>query len=272
MSIAPNTPQLAPLLGGSPCWVERTVDDLKAAIEFYTGLFGWHYADDGGYTVAMLDGVPVAGLPQGEPEPWRLYLVTPHARATAEKAFHLGGSVLRNPEDGADHTQSTVIADPTGAVVGFRHVPPDWRFGMGGHGAYAWAELNTRDGAAADEFFGELCHYDITQIGDGHRLDYATWSVDGTEVIGRQKMGREFPYAERSHWMVYFNAAPEIGTDSVAYRVLELGGRVTVEPYDTPYGRITVVEDHAGMAFSVIDQSRVIETEPRIEADDPYDD
>ena len=35
--------------------------------------------------------------------------------------------------------------------------------------------------------------------------------------------------------------------------VLELGGRVTVEPYDTPFGRITVVEDHAGMAFSVID-------------------
>ena len=85
-------------------------------------------------------------------------------------------------------------------------------------------------------------------------------------------MGREFPYGEQSHWMVYFNAAPEIGTDSVAYRVLELGGRVTVEPYDTPYGRITVVEDHAGMAFSVIDQSRVIEAEPRIEADDPYDD
>jgi predicted enzyme related to lactoylglutathione lyase len=83
VSIAPNTPQLAPLLAGSPCWAERTVDDLKAAIEFYTGLFGWHYADDGGYTVAMVDGIPVAGLPQGEPEPWRLYLVTPHARATA---------------------------------------------------------------------------------------------------------------------------------------------------------------------------------------------
>ena len=151
-------------------------------------------------------------------------------------------------------------------------MPPDWRFGTGGHGAYAWAELNTRSGAASDQFFGELCHYAITQIGDGHRLDYAVWSVEGTEVIGRQKMGREFPYGERSHWMVYFNAAPEIGTDYrgvPGHRARRPGDRRALR---RPFGRITVVEDHAGMAFSVIDQSRTVEAGPRSEVDEPYDD
>ncbi|GLZ31306.1 glyoxalase [Lentzea sp. NBRC 105346] len=273
MSIAPNSPRIRPLLAGSPCWVELPVPDIRSAVDFYTGLFGWHYTDDDGYTVAMVDGIPVAGLPQSEaPGPWRLYLLTPHARATAEKAFHLGGSVLRNPEESADHTQSTLITDPTGAVVGFRHVPPDWRFGTDGHGAFAWAELNTRDGAAADTFFRDLCHYDMTQIGDGHRLDYVVYSVEGQDVVGRQRMGREFQYREKPHWMIYFNSAPEIDIDAVATRVLELGGRVTVEPYDTPFGRITTVEDHNHMAFSVVDQSRAIEAEPRAEVDDPYDD
>jgi predicted enzyme related to lactoylglutathione lyase len=75
--------------------------------------------------------------------------------------------------------------------------------------------------------------------------------------------------------MVYFTAAPEIGTDSAASRVLELGGRVTVEPYDTPFGRITVVADHTGAVFSVIDPSRTTplsddDTGSRV--DDPYDD
>ena len=85
-------------------------------------------------------------------------------------------------------------------------------------------------------------------------------------------MGREFPLAE---------IAPLDGVLQRRSRDRHgLGGvpgagarrRVTVEPYDTPFGRITVVEDHAGMAFSVIDQSRVIEAEPRTEVDDPFDD
>lgn len=277
MSIAPNSPALAELHAGAPCWVELPVTDLRAATDFYTGLFGWEYADDHGYTVAMVDGMPVAGLPADAPlaeqyTPWTLYLRTRHARATAEKAFALGGAVLRNPTENADHT---LIADPTGGVVGFRHVPPDWRFGTIGHGAYAWAELNTRDGAAADAFFRELCHYGITQIGDGHRVDYTVWSVHGNAVLGRQRMGRAFPQAVPAHWMVYFTAAPEIGTDSAANRVVELGGRITVEPYDTPYGRITVVEDHAGATFSVGDPSRRVELsdeDTMAQVDDPYDD
>ncbi|WNV89872.1 VOC family protein [Umezawaea sp. Da 62-37] len=279
--ITPNPPALADLYAGAPCWAELPVTDLAATTDFYTGLFGWEFVDDRGYTVATLDGVPVAGLPHGTALPeqytaWTLFLHTRHARATAEKVFALGGQVLRNPTPAIDHTQSTVVLDPTGAVIGFRHVPPDWRFGTTGHGAFAWAELNTRDGAAADAFFKELCHFDVMQIGDGHTVDYTVWSVDGKNVLGRQRMGRRlFPSDVPAHWMVYFTAAPEIGADSVANRVLELGGRITVEPYDTPYGRVTEVQDHAGEAFSVIDSSRAVpltDDDRGSEVDDPYDD
>jgi predicted enzyme related to lactoylglutathione lyase len=281
LSITPNSPALAELHAGAPCWVELPVTDLAAAKDFYTGLFGWDYVEDQGYAVAVLDDVPIAGLPVDRALPeqytaWTLFLSTPHARATAEKVFALGGFVLRNPSQAADHTQTTLVSDPTGGVIGFRHVPPDWRFGTTGHGAYAWAELNTRDGGTADAFFKELCHFDVMQIGDGHTVDYTVWSVEGESVLGRQKMGRRsFPPSVPAHWMIYFTAAPEIGTDSVANRVLELGGEVTVEPYDTPYGRVTEVRDPAGATFSVMDSSRAItlsEDETGANVDDPYDD
>jgi hypothetical protein len=280
LSITPNSPALADLYAGAPCWVEMPVTDLAAAKTFYTGLFGWQYADDQGYAVAVLDGVPVAGLPEDRPLPeqytaWTLFLHTRHARATAEKVFALGGRVLRNPTLVVDHTQSTVISDPTGGVIGFRHVPPNWRFGTTGHGAFAWAELNTRDGNTADAFFKDLCHFEVMQVGDGNRFDYTVWSVNGQSLLGRQRMDRSFPPGTPAHWMIYFTAAPEIGADSVANRVLELGGRVTVEPYDTPFGRVTMVEDHTGSAFSVIDPSRAVhlsEEESGAQVDDPYDD
>ncbi|HEX6347174.1 VOC family protein [Umezawaea sp.] len=281
MSIAPNSPALAALHAGAPCWLELPVTDLAAAKDFYTGLFGWRYTDDRGYAVATLDGVPVAGMPVTRALPqqytnWTLFLHTRHARATAEKVFALGGLVLRNPSVEADHTQTTVIGDPTGGVIGFRHVPPNWRFGTTGHGAYAWAELNTRDGATADAFFRELCHFDVMQIGDGHVVDYTVWSVEGESVLGRQRMGRRsFPPTVPAHWMVYLTASPEIGADSVANRVLELGGEVAVEPYDTPYGRVTEVRDHTGSTFSVIDPSRAVplsDDERGANVDDPYDD
>ncbi|MEU5695545.1 VOC family protein [Actinosynnema sp. NPDC020468] len=271
MSIVPNSPALAELHHGAPCWVDLATADLQATMDFYAGLFGWVYADVDGRTVAVVDGVPVAELVDaGAQSAWTLYLNSPHARATAEKARELGGTVLTEPTDVA-----TVIGDPAGAITGFRHVPQDWVFGTDGHGAYAWAELNTRDGAKADEFFHELCGFEVTQIGDGHAVDYTTWAVEGHTVLGRQRMGAAFAPETPPHWMIYFTADPGIGTDTVARRVLELGGRVTIEPYDTPFGRVTVVADHAGAVFSVLDTSRATplsEDEMGAEVDDPYDD
>jgi predicted enzyme related to lactoylglutathione lyase len=41
-------------------------------------------------------------------------------------------------------------------------------------------------------------------------------------------------------------------TDAAVAKVAELGGSVVVEPFDTPAGRIALVTDPQGAAFSVI--------------------
>jgi hypothetical protein len=66
------------------------------------------------------------------------------------------------------------------------------------------------------------------------------------------------------------------GIDAAVDRVLDLGGWVDIEPYDSELGRIARVADPAGASFALIDPTARI---PPAElaagsarVDDPYDD
>ncbi|MGH3658951.1 MAG: VOC family protein, partial [Micromonosporaceae bacterium] len=51
---------------GVPCWIDTAQPDPQAAVEFYSGLFGWEFEDQmpadapGHYFVARLGGRDVA--------------------------------------------------------------------------------------------------------------------------------------------------------------------------------------------------------------------
>jgi hypothetical protein len=45
-----------------------------------------------------------------------------------------------------------------------------------------------------------------------------------------------------------------------------------IQPYDTPFGRMSILADPEGAVFAVIDHSRITEGWGRAEVDDPYDD
>ncbi len=49
--------------------------------------------------------------------------------------------------------------------------------------------------------------------------------------------------------MAYFQVA---STDASCARAGELGGKVCVPAFDTPYGRIAVIEDPQGAMFSIV--------------------
>ncbi|MBJ7522389.1 MAG: VOC family protein, partial [Solirubrobacteraceae bacterium] len=52
-----------------------------------------------------------------------------------------------------------------------------------------------------------------------------------------------------AHWMVYFAVE---NTDATVAHAKELGGTVSVEPFDLPVGRFAVLHDPHGALFSVI--------------------
>ncbi|HEX2290939.1 MAG TPA: hypothetical protein VHH53_12280 [Pseudonocardiaceae bacterium] len=134
------------------------------------------------------------------------------------------------------HGRVFIGAHPTGGVIGFWQPAAPWTFRTTTPGALLWAELNTWHGALADKIFADLFSYHHAQIGDGVDLDYTTWSRGGQMTLGRLQMNEDWAAPEtRAHWTLHFAVDPQTGTDATVDRVLEMGGRVDIDPYDSEW-------------------------------------
>ena len=274
--------EIAEITPGTPIWVDLATPDPVASRDFYAGLFGWTYRVDpvSDYIIAYAGELPVGGIfgftDRYLPPGWTVHLATGNAANTVERVRQMGGVVALEPVAIAGQGILAVAVDPTGAAVGFLEPVAEWRFGTMFPNTFNWAELNTHDGATADAFFQHLFGFDQEQVGDGVAYDYTTWSLYGEQQLGRLQMGPEFPPDQPAHWMVYFGVDPDLGTDLTANRAIRLGATVTVEPFDSPFGRLAVIEDVTGAVCTLIDPSRTTTVVPEevigAQVDDPYDD
>ncbi len=253
-------PQRTSYEPGTPSWVDFASPDLDASVDFYGGLFGWDVPETenaeqtGGYRQAMKDGIPAAGMmpvmQEGQPTAWSTYISVADADATATAVGEAGGTVLAEPMDVMDLGRMAVFADPTGAVFGI------WQPGsfagaglVNEPGGIAWNELNTRDLAAAKEFYGAVFGWTFQdqEAGDGN------YSMI---VLGERPVGGILDMAERgvpeqvpAHWQVYFGVED---TDATIAAAKEAGGGVMLEPVDIPFGRFAILTDPHGASFAVI--------------------
>jgi uncharacterized protein len=249
---------------GTPCWIDLATPDQDAAAEFYGGLFGWSVEEDenseqtGGYRVAILRGLAVGGvmklMQEGQPPAWSTYVSVEDVDATAARAREAGGTVVVEPMSVLDYGRMAFLADPTGATIGLWQ--PGRNIGAGlvnEPGALCWNELNTRDTAAAKEFYGAVFGWEFE---DGELEGMGTYTSvklgDGV-VGGMLDVTGRVPDEVPANWLVYF--AVEDADASVA-RVGELGGSVAFGPIDSPAGRLAVVADPSGAAFAVISLSQ----------------
>ena len=267
-----------PFFPGLVCWIEVSSIDPARSRDFYAGLFGWTYNIDpdpggGNYTIALRGGQPVAGLAgvpveADQPVAWRLYLASANIMHTGDMVTQWGGQVLYGPVDAPGQGSVLIGADPTGGVVGFWEPGPPWTFHTTEPGSLIWAELNTWDGQLADEFYANLFGYQQHQIGDGRYVDYTTWSRGGPTMLARLQMNEDWAREIPAHWMLHFAVDPQIGTDGAVNRVLDLGGRVEIYPYDTELGRIARVADPSGANFALIDPTVRVVPPPTSIADE----
>ncbi|TNC22537.1 VOC family protein [Amycolatopsis alkalitolerans] len=270
------------LPSGIPCWVELATLDEEATHRFYSGLFGWSFhvnrdpaTANGRYLIASLAGRDVAGsylAAAGQTSLWTINISVHSTANAAEWTEHLGGRVTLGPVAIPNRGSILHVTDPAGAPAVFWQPASTWDFVSGVPNTFANADLNTHHGDAADGFFCRLFNYTSRQIGDNRGVDYVEWCLDLEPVLYRYVMGPEYPADTVPHWMVYFDVDPARGTDATAGHALMLGGRIVVEPYDSPWGRIAIIADPCGAVFSVIDRGVIDEDFGRAEVDDPYDD
>jgi len=242
---------------GTPNWVDLQTTDQAAAKAFYSGVFGWSFDDqpmDAGavYSIAKIgDGQVAAIAPQspelkaaGAPPMWNTYLAVDSVDDATAKVAAAGGTVAMEPFDVMDAGRMSFVMDPSGAPVALwqanQHIGATL---VNEPGTVVWNELIT-DNPAALPFYEQVLGLTTTttEMGEGK---YTMFQVGGKEVGGTmppQMAGMP------NHWHVYFAVAD---ADAAAAKIRELGGSVMAGPFDTPIGKMAVVTDPQGAAFSI---------------------
>jgi predicted enzyme related to lactoylglutathione lyase len=154
-------------------------------------------------------------------------------RATS-RARELGASVLAEPFDVPGAGRTSVLQDPSGAVVSL------WQ--AGGHGGaglvneigtWTWNELVAQDLEAAKGFYGQLFGWAANDLpGPITRTSFML----GELLVG----GGHVPVPQEDpnpRWTISFRVAD---ADRSAEQARELGGRILLPPMDVPMGRFGI--------------------------------
>jgi predicted enzyme related to lactoylglutathione lyase len=271
---------------GVPCWVDTAQPDVDAAVDFYSGLFGWQFENamppdaPGRYLIGCLRGGRVAAVgsmqagAQHTPV-WNTYVCVDSADETAAKVVPARGTILTAPMDVGEAGRMAVLADPSGAALCL------WQPGttvgaqlVNEPGTWNWSDLNTRDIAQAKAFYAQIFGWEADPVdfgfGESYMLrvpgygDFLEQHNPGvrqahmdagapegfTDAIGWLQLmsSDQFPADAPPRWAVTFSVDD---ADWSAERAQKLGGTITVPPFDVPYARISVVTDPQGAVFTI---------------------
>lgn len=247
----------SPWPNGVPSWADLATPDMTAASAFYTAVLGWEMSggseEYGGYVIALESGRAAAGLaPQGEgmPNAWTLYFASDDAEGTAQAITDAGGTVLMPVTDVGPMGRMLIASDPSGAAFGI------WQAGqmigasvVNEPGGMVWEDLRSTDPAAAQAFYRSVFGYRVEPV-EMAPPDYGTFALPGEQApLGGMGPMMGAPDGAPSHWLVYFAVAD---TDAAVTSAQATGGTVLAPAFDSPYGRMAVLQDPTGAAFCVM--------------------
>jgi predicted enzyme related to lactoylglutathione lyase len=250
---------------GTLCWFELATTDQRAAKDFYQSLFGWEASEspigpDEVYTIFKMHGRDVGAAytmraeqqSQGVPPNWGIYVAVDNADAMAERAQTLGATTLAPPFDVGDHGRMSVLQDPAGAV--FSVWQPNKHIGTGVSGeshSVSWADLNTRDQAAAGAFYSDLFGWKMTMGKDMKPATPGSYYhiVNGSDFIGGvPPPGQGNPHVP-PHWMIYIQVDDCAASTSKARN---LGAATFVDSMAIgDDGWFSVLQDPQGAVFAL---------------------
>lgn len=237
---------------GTPCWIDYTAIDLPAAQQLYAEVLGWTFTEGqpeyGGYLTCLRQDRPAAGMaPQmspDEPAHWTTYFAADDADDAVKRIDAAGGTVVVPPMQVGDMGRMVVALDPQGHAFGL------WESGQhtgvevyNEPGSLVWNEVAAPDPESAAQFYSSVFDYRFEEMeGSG---GYRTFATGDQPLGGLGGVQPGMPVG----WTVCFAVAD---TDASVAAVERRGGSTLMAAQDTPYGRVAVLQDPWGAAFSVM--------------------
>lgn len=224
-------------------WMDLSEGDLT----FYRDVFGWTPVDDGTFTVdgQVVAGHGAPGVPGAGPR-WSLHVQVDDVDKVCANA-----DVLVEPVAAA-MGRTAVVADPAGAAFVVRE-PGRQAELLHKPMAFSWAELCTKDTAAARSFYSGLFGWTVV---DGAmsmpsgQVPYAVFMAGEAELGGMLPAEGAFAPAEPPYWLPYVQVAD---ADAVAVRTEQAAGSVPVAPFDIPrIGRVAVLAGRTGETLAIM--------------------
>lgn len=196
---------------GKVVWVDLVTPDLDSAKRFYSGLFGWTFrnahAGKTAYSVALLDGLPVAGLflrplPAGEQRQpaWLTFIAVADIEVAKRTALEHGARIVSEPKSYPRRGRQAILADPEGAVFAvlasssgdpadFLAVPGEW----------IWSSLMVKDPEKEAAFYQAVFGYDVFDLQNDDDVDHVILSTDDFARASVNAFHRD-PARHRPHW------------------------------------------------------------------------
>ncbi|MGW7064704.1 VOC family protein [Streptomyces sp. NPDC054904] len=244
---------------GAPCWLSLMARDLRAAQEFYGAVLGWTFRPTGlgqGFSVALLDGVPVAGIGAvagdfAVPVAWTAYFAVDDADAAVARIRDFGGTVGIGPVTFPPGGRAALATDLEGASFGVweGRVLSDWRVGDGQ--APAWLELHTKNAFDAALFYGRVLEWAEGTPG-GCEVSYEQDQVvlrHHNEAVARLNSGpveNASPRPQlRPRWRVHFKV-PDL-TAAQAAAIKHGGSIITDDPNPGTEPHLTIRDPDGGL-------------------------
>ncbi|MEI7032160.1 VOC family protein [Streptomyces pratensis] len=256
-----TAPELSIPVHGVPCWVSLMTRDLRAAEDFYATVLGWSFRSGSlgeGFSVAHVDGLPVAGLGRiaaGLPTSvaWTPYFAVDDADGAAARVRERGATIAVGPIR-LGPGRGAVGADREGAGFGFwEGRTPPWSLGR--DNTPASLELRTSHPFDSAIFYAEVFGWASGEPG-GCEVGYA-YGQDavvvrqGGHTVATLRGGGDGASPDprlRPRWHVRFEVDDLEGVVDAARRA---GGTVS-PPVETPAdGAESVISDPDGGIFTV---------------------
>ncbi|MEU9377994.1 VOC family protein [Streptomyces sp. NPDC048255] len=236
--------------------------DLGTAQQFYGAVAGWRFRRGRlgeAFSVAELDGVPVAGIGAlaadlGVAVAWTPYFAVDDADVAVDRIRERTGTIAVGPVSFPSGGRAALVADPDGAVFGIWEgdVSSDWRVGQGP--APAWLELRTRNAFDAAIFYGAVLEWATGRVGCCE-VSYEEDQVvlrQGGEPVARLNSGpvelAGYAAHTRPRWHVHFRV-PRLGPALEA--ALSLGGRTVSDVTSNATERWVAMRDPDGALFTL---------------------